>query len=552
MDEHEKERGGLPKYTGTDSPVWKAQVFAYLVCKGKSSALTESKPRRIITLGAAGAPPTAEQQAERDKEIQTWVDNDNYVKSLILLHVDSKHVKLIVRCTTAAQMWERLSSMYEESSNANRVLRQQEFFGIKLQKDESVKDYVGRAEYLFGQLQDMGVAGINEVTLVNTIVSGLTGKYFTFISNWALMEPARQTLSTLIAHLTAEEQLVLKYRTKPRVEHAHYSDSRPGTGGKGGQSKPKPGSSKSKSSSKSARSCWNCGKPGHLKSECRSAKTTVDKTQTSKDMSKKCSIQSNSHTEEGVSMVAEEANFVSARYDEPAWILDTGATCHMTFSRADFITYRTLGVSKLIKFGGDQTGEGVGEGDVNIIAVVGDQETLITLRNVLHVPKLRRKLLSISSATAHGWVGQFEHDKIILRDASGVDKLVANRLNGLYVAQTTQAEALLNENYGSLDLWHERLGHVNKRFLVKTAEAVVGMEKMKQVRNQGEARSIDCIGCVMGKMRKEHTPLRSTPRATEVGQVFHSDIGGPIGVKTVEGEEYYISYKDEYSNYRYV
>lgn len=57
------------------------------------------------------------------------------------------------------------------------------------------------------------------------------------------------------------------------------------------------------------------------------------------------------------------------------------------------------------------------------------------------------------------------------------------------------------------------------------------------------------MSCCLGKQQKFNIPRKESPRANEVGELLHMDIGGPVGAKTLAGNQYYILFKDEYSFY---
>lgn len=99
----------------------------------------------------------------------------------------------------------------------------------------------------------------------------------------------------------------------------------------------------------------------------------------------------------------------------------------------------------------------------------------------------------------------------------------------------------------SLVLWHRRTGHRNCADIVKTAVkgAVTGL-------HLGDFRRPPvCEGCVFGKLHRCKFPT-STHRATEVGDLIHSDVGGPIHVPTPEGFRYFAIFKDDCSRYTVV
>lgn len=70
------------------------------------------------------------------------------------------------------------------------------------------------------------------------------------------------------------------------------------------------------------------------------------------------------------------------------WILDSGATDHMTPTASQFVTYQPSPSNKKISLADGSLTTAAGYGDIQI-------KPEILLKNVLHVPKLSTSLVSI-------------------------------------------------------------------------------------------------------------------------------------------------------------
>ena len=105
---------------------------------------------------------------------------------------------------------------------------------------------------------------------------------------------------------------------------------------------------------------------------------------------------------------------------------------------------------------------------------------------------------------------------------------------------TEQASAACEH---SADLWHQRLGHVNAKYLIDLSqrEMVTGMKLPK------EAQLSFCEGCVEGKMHRQ--PFKSVGESHHSSrklQLVHSDVCGPMD-KSLGGKRYFVSFIDDYS-----
>ena len=175
----------------------------------------------------------------------------------------------------------------------------------------------------------------------------------------------------------------------------------------------------------------------------------------------------------------------------------------------------------------------------------GIQKTL-RLRDVLHVPQLKRKLISISAATDNRCDGVIEKDKIIIR-RNGDVKLVAIKLNGLYFVSVSTKPEINTVSEEKLHIWHRRFGHINRRTIQEMVKknVVDGLEGMPSEvsRHNNTLNTIDCEACCQGKMSKLPTPSSTRDRAKEIGESLHNDICGANYIDLL---------KDEFSNFRFV
>lgn len=188
------------------------------------------------------------------------------------------------------------------------------------------------------------------------------------------------------------------------------------------------------------------------------------------------------------------------------------------------------------------------------------------LNDVLHVPVLRRKLNSLSAATRNGCSGTFKGDNLDFFDANGSRILSSTKINNLYCAKVDKSDhdpiqdsdEEADEGYvaelDEITLWHQRMGHVNDKYLLNTAKAVIGLDKLINVKISPKqvGETVKCIGCSYGKQAKKPTPSRTTDQATEIGQRLHLDIGGPVGTTAIGNYKYYILYKDEFTTYMFI
>ena len=85
------------------------------------------------------------------------------------------------------------------------------------------------------------------------------------------------------------------------------------------------------------------------------------------------------------------------------WIMDSGATCHISNNRSLFVEYESLDESQSVTLGDGHTLEAVGKGVVALkLELEGGKTITGRLHDVLYVPELAYNLLSISKVTKLG------------------------------------------------------------------------------------------------------------------------------------------------------
>jgi len=236
--------------------------------------------------------------------------------------------------------------------------------------------------------------------------------------------------------------------------------------------------------------------------------------------------------------------------------LDSGASSHISGFRADFSAYEKLETPRTVLLANQQKGYGIGLGEIKLVVKIDGRDKILKLKNVLHVPEIKRRLISIGAASDNGCRGIIEDNKIKLIK-NDQPQLVAIKRNGIYSVQVNEEEnANAVESTGPLDMWHNRFGHINKQTILKMANEGL-VEGLEEIRGQQLAKSrtldtIDCESCQKGKMSKLKIPLSTRTRSTRVGEVVHSDICGPLGKTSISGANYIVLLKDEASNYRFI
>ena len=161
-------------------------------------------------------------------------------------------------------------------------------------------------------------------------------------------------------------------------------------------------------------------------------------------------------------------------------------------------------------------------------------------------PNYKVNLLSVNKAVNFGHKFIFNDSKarMILSDGREIN-LTKN--SGLFFLKVTYQNVVnpptCNKTKqsikGDIDLWHKRLGHLNKADVKRT----VGCE--------GDTKDT-CETCAMGKQASQPVPKKVENKAKKARELVYSDILGPFEVASLSGSKYAVTFIDEYTKYTVV
>ncbi|OWY92187.1 polyprotein, partial [Phytophthora megakarya] len=151
-----------------------------------------------------------------------------------------------------------------------------------------------------------------------------------------------------------------------------------------------------------------------------------------------------------------EQNGASGNYEEISmsegqpveWLIDSGATAHMTPHRADLFEYETLDTGIEVTIADGKKLRVVGRGTVRL---TGLDSVRIMMEELLYIPGLDRWLLAIA---------------------------LGKKADKAYLLDCQQEETWFVQYAGvgsEWDLWHARMGHPNENALVKTQLGTTGI-----------------------------------------------------------------------------
>ncbi|KAK1608428.1 hypothetical protein QYE76_032101 [Lolium multiflorum] len=231
------------------------------------------------------------------------------------------------------------------------------------------------------------------------------------------------------------------------------------------------------------------------------------------------------------------------------WVFDTGSVAHICNSKQELKNKR-----QLLK---DEVTMRVGNGSkVNVIAVGTlplhlPSGLVLSLNNCYYVPALSMNIISGSCLMQDGYSFKSENNGCSIF-MNNIFYGRAPQKNGLFLLDLDSSDTHIHNidakriklNDNSTYMWHCRLGHI-------------GVKRMKKLHTDGLLESLDfesldrCEACLMGKMTK--TPFSGMmERATDLLEIIHTDVCGPMSVASRGGYRYVLTFTDDLSRYGYI
>jgi hypothetical protein len=104
------------------------------------------------------------------------------------------------------------------------------------------------------------------------------------------------------------------------------------------------------------------------------------------------------------------------------------------------------------------------KGSIKATMQVGGRVLFTTITQVLHVPKMKNSLISVSKLISKGLKVEFHKDGYKVNNAHGTVVAEARREKNLYLLNVNvrkeSANVTKSSNEGAI-LWHQRRGHLN-------------------------------------------------------------------------------------------
>ncbi|KAG2399616.1 Retrovirus-related Pol polyprotein from transposon TNT 1-94 Protease [Vigna angularis] len=504
----------IEKFNGNNFSLWKLKIRAIL---RKDNCLDAIEDRR------------AEISDEKWKEM-----DDNAVANLHLAMADSV-LSSIAEKKTAKEIWDTLIKLYEVKSLHTRIFLKRKLYTLRMSEFTPVTEHINNLNTLFAQLTASDF-NIVENERAELLLQSLPDSYDQLIINITNNNIVGRLSFEDVAGAILEEESRRKNKedrteSSKQVEALTMMRGRSTERGSSGSQN----HGRSKSRGRKNFKCYNCGMRGHLKKDCWHKKSGGKNFEASS--SQGCVAKT---SEDGEILYSEaEGSSKGRRQLSDAWIVDSGATWHMTSHRDWFHTYEPVSGGSVF-MGNDHALEIGGIGTVKIKMYDG---TIRTLQGVRHVKGLKKNLLSVGQLDDLGCKIHIEGG--ILKMVKGnlivmkAEKIAVNlyMLLGDTLQEADASVATTKEEEATM-MWHYRLGHMSERGLKILADHNL-LPGLKTVNLPF------CEHCVTSKQHRLKF-AKVTARSKHILDLIHSDVWESPEI-SMGGAKYFVSFIDDYS-----
>lgn len=480
-----------------------------------------------IVSGTEVSPP----ETEADK-FAKFVVRRNRALATIVLSVNTSLLYLLGDPEDPVVVWNKLSEQFQKKTWANKLSLRRKLNNLRLKEEDSVKSHVKAITEIFNELAVIG-APMEDEDKVVTLLASLPDKFDMLVT--ALEANTEVPSMEIVTERLLHEENKLKERGTVETSTEKVML------GKKTKDRPK---------------CHHCGKPGHLKRNCWSLKKENEKEQQSKQESKsvkhKANVVAADSESESLGLVTQA--LAASACSNNVWIIDSGATCHMTHDRTLMRNIVELSKPVEVQLGDGKVLNATARGTVILYTVLSDEkEKRCYLQDVLFVPKLSYSLLSVPKATGAGLKVSFDDSECMIVRPDGETIAVGKKIGDLFHLKYRREVELSNAMTTKSDtskemLWHKRYGHLGVQNLKKLAN-----ESLVTGFDFDPKKNIDfCEACVQGKLHRCAFPTSGAKRATEPLGLVHSDLCGKITPKSAGSAKYFMTLTDDKTRYVWV
>lgn len=277
--------------------------------------------------------------------------------------------------------------------------------------------------------------------------------------------------------------------------------------------------------------CAYCKAEDHVISECKRLQKKKQKEKTKANVAVE---ETKAEPTIGLTATIPQANISETRkkYSDAIWILDSGATKHMSGDREVFFEFEECPIQDYIEVANNERLPITGSGKVRLWA--NKTRLNLEINDVVYAPKLAKNLFSIRAASKRGCTVQFYNDgATIYKDNAAI--IHAELKDGLYILNNSLQRGRQEQSFVS-------------KIEDTTSSKYDQHVKMCHFR---KPKGVQCTACDEAKVNRTIAKVHDEAKSTQTLQLVHSDVMD-LPVPSLGGKRYLLSFIDDYSRYTQV
>jgi len=352
------------------------------------------------------------------------------------------------------------------------------------------------------------------------------------------------TFDTVLADLIQDEHL-FALRAKRIQESVAFAAS--------GQSKAPPKTGEGPVQGNLRRKCSHCGRNGHSAERCYKLHPEL--------RPKPSADESNSRRRPPVVFTASHGY----RFSND-WLLDSGCEVHVCNSEEYFDSMQPT-TGEVVTFGNGGELPVKATGIVSLDCATQSTDNLVSVSDVRFVPGAAANLLSLKRLAQKGYRAVIDDDECLIYSKSDPYTPIMRGLSpdntGVYVLQLVPGATAAGvktpspgvytastsvPDFATASLWHRRFGHLGLDNLAKLSRLSMVTDLPVPAADFLALKSTKapCAPCDSAKQTRVPHPIDPT-RATEVLELVHMDLCGPISVRGIGNTSYFLTFLDDFS-----
>lgn len=449
---------------------------------------------------------------------EAWKAKDEKAMASIVLSITPMQISYIKSCKTSSEAWNTLRDVHRPKGPVRKVTLFKQLIGMRMNENDSIQQHVCNFTSIVDKLAETGIE-LQEELFVIMLLASLPKSF----ENYVIALETRDDLPKLSAlKIKLAEEGERRKSNEPSDAEGAVQVFMTHNNKKDRNKNPNVSSNNNDNTARYASrqkhnlKCYNCGRKGHFAAQCRD---------------KKAEGKGNAHA---YSVFAASNN--NNIFNSSVWCVDSGASSHLCCERRLFESFEEH--IEMISLAGENKIEAKGRGSVRIA------ECNVLLNDVLFVPELQCNFISVGKVAAKDIV-KFNAREARILDSNGKTVLTAKKVGDLFLYASGKMNLFFMNESESLK-WHYRYGHLNVASLRQLSdENLVHGMKLKF------PNEINCAVCLKSKCTTKPF-THSQNRASNLLEIIHTDICGPVNKDSIGGARYILTFIDDRSRFVFV